>query len=385
MLFVIVMEVLNSLIAEADRRHIFAQLPGMLIQHRASLYADDLVVFLAPTIRDLRCLRAVLDCFAGASGLVTNVDKCLATPIRCSKEDIAQVQQIFPCRIAPFPCRYLGVPLSIYKLRHAQDQPIIDVVARKIPFWKSGLLTSSGRALLTKVTLSAVPIHVSILTCLSPWATERIDKIRRAFLWTGKETAGGGHYRLAWQTVCSPTNYGGLGMIDLRPFGFALRLRWEWLKRVKPDKGWARLPAKQEHGVHAMFIASCSVQLGDGKSASFWNDKWLPVGSLRSVSPYVYQASSRARRSQLVHDAIVNRRWVRDITGATTLQVLVQFLRIWELVRETELDPLRADRFVWRWAPDGSFSVSSTYRAFFIGSMELLGAKEIWHTRHRQK
>jgi hypothetical protein len=286
------MEVLNSIIAEADRRHIFAQLPDMLIQHRASLYADDLVVFLAPTIRDLHCLHAVLDCFAGASGLVTNVDKCLATLIRCSKEDIAQVQQIFPCRIAPFPCRYLGVPLSIYKLRHAQEQPIIDAVAREIPFWKSGLLTSSGRALLTKVTLSAVPIHVSIATCLSPWATERIDKIRRAFLWTGKETAGGGHCRLAWQTVCSPTNYGGLVMIDLRLFGFALRLRWEWLKRVEPDKGWARLLAKQEHVVHAMFMASCSVQLGDDKSASFWNDKWLPVGSLRSVLPYVYQAST---------------------------------------------------------------------------------------------
>jgi len=61
--------------------------------------------------------------------------------------------------------------------------------------------------------------------------------------------------------------------------------------------------------------------------------------------------------------------------------VLVQFLSLWELVRETVLDPLRADRFVWRWAPDGNFSVSSTYRAFFIGSTELLGAKELWLTR----
>jgi hypothetical protein len=89
MLFVIVLEVLNSLIVEADRRRIFSRLPGTVIQHRASLYADDLVVFLAPTTRDLRCLCAILDCFAGASGLVTNVDKCLASPIRCSDEDIA--------------------------------------------------------------------------------------------------------------------------------------------------------------------------------------------------------------------------------------------------------------------------------------------------------
>ena len=44
MLFVIVMEVLNSLIREADRRAVFTPLPGRAIVHRASLYADDLVV-----------------------------------------------------------------------------------------------------------------------------------------------------------------------------------------------------------------------------------------------------------------------------------------------------------------------------------------------------
>jgi hypothetical protein len=104
-------------------------------------------------------------------------------------------------------------------------------------------------------------------------------------------------------------------MIHLRLFGFALRLRWEWLKRVEPDKGWARLPAKQEDVVTAMFIAvtamfmaSCSVPLGDGKSASFWTNKWLPVRSLRSFAPDVYHASSRAGRGRSVHDAILNRR-----------------------------------------------------------------------------
>jgi hypothetical protein len=35
---------------------------------------------------------------------------------------------------------------------------------------------------------------------------------------------------------------------------------------------------------------------------------------------------------------------------------------------------------VWRWYSSGSYSVSSTYRAFFAGSTKLLGAKELWHT-----
>jgi len=61
-----------------------------------SLYADDLVLFLAPTLEDFRCIRAILDLFVDASGLITNLDKCLISLIRCSEEDIALVQQVFP-------------------------------------------------------------------------------------------------------------------------------------------------------------------------------------------------------------------------------------------------------------------------------------------------
>jgi hypothetical protein len=71
MLFVIVMEVLNSLIKEADRRAVLTPLPGRAVAHWVSLYADDLVVLLAPTTEDLNCLSEVLHLFAGASGLVT--------------------------------------------------------------------------------------------------------------------------------------------------------------------------------------------------------------------------------------------------------------------------------------------------------------------------
>lgn len=56
MLFVLVMEVLNSLIREADRRAALSPLPGQVVVHRASLYADDLVVLLSPKAEDFECL-----------------------------------------------------------------------------------------------------------------------------------------------------------------------------------------------------------------------------------------------------------------------------------------------------------------------------------------
>jgi len=122
MLFVIVMEVLNSLIREADRRAVLSPLPGQAIVHRASLYADDLVVLVTPQQEDFNCLKQILDLFAGASGLITNVEKCLATTIRCSDEMVASLQLVLPCVVAPFPCKYLGILLSLSRLKRGMSR-----------------------------------------------------------------------------------------------------------------------------------------------------------------------------------------------------------------------------------------------------------------------
>lgn len=58
MLFIITMEVLNAMIAEAERRLVLSPLPGSIIRYRVSLYADDLViVFVLPNRADLAALR----------------------------------------------------------------------------------------------------------------------------------------------------------------------------------------------------------------------------------------------------------------------------------------------------------------------------------------
>lgn len=86
------MEVLNALIPEADRRALLTPLPGNRIKFHASIYADDLVLFLAPSAQDFNCIRRILELFAGSSGLATNLDKCVITPIRCTEADVAAIQ-----------------------------------------------------------------------------------------------------------------------------------------------------------------------------------------------------------------------------------------------------------------------------------------------------
>jgi hypothetical protein len=60
MLFVLVMEVLDTLIRNAEDWAIFDQLGVMSIKHRMSLYANDFTMFLFPTPTDLELTRSIL-------------------------------------------------------------------------------------------------------------------------------------------------------------------------------------------------------------------------------------------------------------------------------------------------------------------------------------
>jgi hypothetical protein len=123
-----------------------------------------------------------------------------------------------------------------------------------------------------------IPVHLSIACCLSSWAIEQIDKRRCTFIWAGTESCNGGKYCVAWPTVCRPTELGGLGVIDLRFFGYVLRLRWEWLSWSEPQRCWTALPLCSERCVVAMCATSLSVVVGDGASVRLWTDNWVRSG-----------------------------------------------------------------------------------------------------------
>jgi hypothetical protein len=54
------------------------------IQHRISLYADNVALFLKPTAVDINLSLRLLQLFGEASGLKTNVQKSNMLPIQCS-------------------------------------------------------------------------------------------------------------------------------------------------------------------------------------------------------------------------------------------------------------------------------------------------------------
>jgi hypothetical protein len=90
------MEALNTMFRLANTQSMFTSLQSRYIRHQVSLYVDNMAIFLVLTERDITLARTILDIFVASSGLHTNVSKCQYTPIQCTEEQVALVQQLFP-------------------------------------------------------------------------------------------------------------------------------------------------------------------------------------------------------------------------------------------------------------------------------------------------
>ena len=110
--------------------------------------------------------------------------------------------------------------------------------------------------------------------------------------------------------------------------------------------------------------------------ALFWSDRWLHGQSLLDLAPCLCNVvDNRVRKQRTVAEALQNNCWVSDIKGALTVQVLIEYLRVWDLTHDIHLLTGHRDKLCWKWTADKIFSTSSAYSAFFIGQHPIERAK----------
>jgi hypothetical protein len=73
--------------------------------------------------------------------------------------------------------------------------------------------------------------------------------------------------------------------------------------------------------------------------------------------------------------------WMRDIVGALTVSVLLQYVEVRERMEAMVLNHSTLDATIWHWCGSGLYSVRLAYSSMFIGQSELQGARYLWKVK----
>uniref|UniRef100_A0A1U7WLE7 Uncharacterized protein LOC104228609 n=1 Tax=Nicotiana sylvestris TaxID=4096 RepID=A0A1U7WLE7_NICSY len=145
-------------------------------------YADDTLVFCDAEKEQLRFLRIILVLFEGVSGLHINWRKSNISPIN-EVNNMEQLTQIIGGEVRSLPTIYLGMPLGARSKSKEIWNSVIEKCEKKLSRWKSQYLSLGGRLVLINSVLDSLPTYMMSLFLIPAGILQRLDKLRRSFLW----------------------------------------------------------------------------------------------------------------------------------------------------------------------------------------------------------
>ncbi|KAJ0477029.1 putative RNA-directed DNA polymerase [Helianthus annuus] len=390
-LFVIVMEALTGIMKHATSLGLFSgiKIPngGPSLSHL--MYADDVMFMGEWSSSNVNNLRRVMRCFYLASGLKINLAKCSIYGIGVNDQEVQDMASIINCKQGTFPFKHLGLVVGANMNLTRNWKSVVDIFKHRLSLWKAKTLSYGGRITLIKSVLNSLPTYYFSLFKAPLKVIESLDKIRRVFFWGGSEEKAKMNW-VAWDKTIAPVEYGGLGFGSLRDANLAMLAKWWWRFKTEKDalwrqvvwaihhrpRAWSEFPGKVSIAGPWKNILSIwqplslvgvdmkqdiSATVRNGKSISFWLDRWADPSPLYLKFPDIFKIESDKNCS--VADRLgsgqagpaLNWAWIRsDLSGveAEQLHQLTGLLNGYVL----ESGP---DRWAWKYETSGFFSVSS--------------------------
>lgn len=133
---------------------------------------------------------------------------------------------------------------------------------------------------------------------------------------------------------------------------------------------------------HQFFVACTTIRVGDAKKTSFWHAGWLQGRRPKDIAPGLYAISSRKNRR--IADALDNHNWILDLNFVSVLMAWIfqDCVTLEALIRQVPRDPELEDTIRWKLTKSRQYTVSSAYKAQFIGSTKETWLRSIWDVWH---
>lgn len=182
LLFAIVIEPL-SIALKANT--MFSGIKRGGVEHKVSLYADDLLLYVSDPIRSIPQILASLESFSTFSGYKLNIQKSECFPINQLAQKIPQSS--IPFKLASIKFKYLGIIItsSIQSLCEENFTALTTKIKADLQRWNNLPLSLTGRV--QSIKMNVLPRYLYLFQCLPillPKSLFRqLDSIISHFIW----------------------------------------------------------------------------------------------------------------------------------------------------------------------------------------------------------
>lgn len=336
------------------------------------------------------------------SGLHVNWRKSFLYPVN-EVPNMEIFKSILGGEVGVLPTTYLGMPLGTKSNFMEIRDGVIEKCEKRLARWKSQYLSLGGRLTLINSVLDALPTYMMSLFPIPPGIINRLDSIRRNFLWQGNKERRGFHL-VKWKTVITEKRVGGLGIKNMKNQSKALRMKWLWKysndnqnlwgsvikAKYEESDSWMTKEVTTPYGVSLWksirelwnkFKPNTKIKVVDGIKTRFWKDDWHAEGNMETLFPDIHNLV--LQQQSTIADLWTPQGWNF---------VFRRHLNDWEIPRVTEffrsIDQFSGlemgrDRLQWLGNSKGVFKVGAVYKKLNHPNLQLLKWpwKHIWKAK----
>jgi hypothetical protein len=399
LLFVTAADLLQCIVNKAYHQGLF-ELPiptYELDQFPIVQYADDTILIMRASQRELFTLKGLLESFSQSTGLRINYKKSCLVPLNISLENAQLLAGVFGCKIESLPFTYLGLPLGTTKPRVEHYGPIMNKIERKLTA-TSNFLTHAGRLQIVNSVLSSLPTYTMCTLEVPVAVIECIDRARRHCLWRSSESNAKMKPLVAWKKCSKPKRKGGLGIINLRSQNRALLLKHLDKFYNKKNIPWVNLVWKAYYSngqiPHAsadkgsfwwkdvlklcdLFRGIAKCKIGDGSTVLFWSDLWND-NVLESKFPRLYSFARNKKIS--VATFLTNNTLEAQFHLPLSEQAFQEFQGLQAHIQALQIDSNTSDSWEYIWG-DKNYSSSKCYNLPYKNSQPPAPFLWIWNSK----